>query len=92
MSFPLWVLALASMAIGVYFTLHHPEEAVRGAGMAGASRHRRGHQRRVAGVGDLPASHRRRRIAGAGHRTAAARGAAHGFWVDERSSRSIAVC
>jgi NADH-quinone oxidoreductase subunit L len=32
MSFPLWVLALASMAIGVYFTLHHPEEAVEAPG------------------------------------------------------------
>ena len=28
MSFPLWVLALGSIAIGVYFTLHHPAEAV----------------------------------------------------------------
>jgi NADH-quinone oxidoreductase subunit L len=28
MSFPLWVLALASVAIGVYFTLHHPEAAI----------------------------------------------------------------
>ncbi len=27
MSLPLWALALASMAIGVYFTFHHPETA-----------------------------------------------------------------
>ena len=32
MSFPLWVLALASVAIGGYFTLHHPEEAVEAPG------------------------------------------------------------
>jgi NADH-quinone oxidoreductase subunit L len=28
MSLPLWILALASLAIGAYFTLHHPEEAI----------------------------------------------------------------
>lgn len=28
MSLPLWVLALASLVIGAYFTLHHPEDAV----------------------------------------------------------------
>ena len=32
MSLPLWILALASLAIGAYFTVHHPEEAIEAPG------------------------------------------------------------
>ena len=32
MSLPLWILALAALAIGAYFTVHHPEEAIEAPG------------------------------------------------------------
>ena len=82
MSFPLWVLALASMAIGVYFTLHHPEEAVEaprwlaplatGVAISGVVLAWATFQRRIVNAESLARATGPLRTA-----------AAHGFWVDE---------
>ena len=82
MSFPLWVLALASMAIGVYFTLHHPEEAVEapswlaplatGVAISGVLLAWATFQRKIVNAESLARATGPLRNA-----------AAHGFWVDD---------
>ena len=82
MSFPLWVLALASVAIGVYFTLHHPEEAVEapgwlaplatGVAISGVLLAWATFQRRIVNAESLARATGPLRSA-----------AAHGFWIDE---------
>jgi NADH-quinone oxidoreductase subunit L len=80
--FPLWVLALASIAIGVYFTLHHPEDAVEapawlaplatGVALSGVLLAWATFQRRIVNAESLARATGPLRNA-----------AAHGFWVDE---------
>ena len=82
MSFPLWVLALASIAIGVYFTLHHPEAAVEapswlaplatGVAISGVLLAWATFQRRIIDAESLARATGPLRHA-----------AAHGFWVDD---------
>jgi len=82
MGLPLWVLALASMTIGIYFMLHHPEEAVEapawlapvatGVALSGIALAWATFQRQIINTESLA------RMTGP-LRTAAA----HGFWVDE---------
>ena len=82
MSLPLWILALASMAIGIYFTIHHPETAIEGPGWlaplaTGAA---------VAGVGLAWAAFQRSIVDAEALARAAGplrTAAAHGFWVDD---------
>ncbi len=82
MSLPLWVLALASMAIGAYFTLHHPEQAVEapawlaplatGVALGGVLLAWLTFRRRVINAESLAQAMGPLRNA-----------AAHGFWIDE---------
>jgi len=82
MSLPLWVLAIASMGIGVYFTLHHPADAVEapgwlaplatGVALSGVLLAWATFQRRIVDAESLARATGPLRTA-----------AAHGFWVDE---------
>jgi len=82
MSLPLWVLAMASMGIGVYFTLHHPADAVEapawlaplatGVALSGVVLAWAAFQRRIINAESLASATGPLRNA-----------AAHGFWVDE---------
>ncbi len=82
MSLPLWILALASIAIGAYFTLHHPEEAVEApkwlaplatsVAISGVLLAWATFQRRIVNAESLARATGPLRYA-----------AAHGFWVDE---------
>jgi NADH-quinone oxidoreductase subunit L len=82
MSLPLWVLAFASMAIGIYFTLHHPEGGVEvpswlaplatGIALGGVVLAWATFQRRVIDAESLARATGPLRNA-----------AAHGFWIDD---------
>ncbi|NQW05600.1 MAG: NADH-quinone oxidoreductase subunit L [Acidobacteria bacterium] len=82
MSGPLWILALAAMAIGIYFTIHHPEVefvapgwlAFTATGVA------------TAGIVLAWATYQRELINAESLARATGplrRAAAHGFWIDE---------
>jgi len=81
MAAPLWILALASMAIGLYFTVHHPEAAVEAPGWlaplaTGVA---------LAGVGLAWATFQRSMVDAESLARATGplrNAAAHGFWVD----------
>jgi NADH-quinone oxidoreductase subunit L len=82
MSLPLWILAVASMVIGIYFTLHHRETAFHAPGWLAAV------ATGVAVSGILLAWMTFQRRAINAESLARATGplraaAAHGFWVDE---------
>jgi NADH-quinone oxidoreductase subunit L len=82
MALPLWILALASLAIGGYFTLHHPEEAIEaprwlsplaiGVALSGVLLAYLTFQRKSIDAETLASSTGPLRSA-----------AAHGFWIDE---------
>jgi NADH-quinone oxidoreductase subunit L len=82
MSLPLWVLALASMAIGLYFTFNHPENTVEapgwlaplatGVALSGVVLAWATFQRKIVDAESLAGAMGPLRIA-----------AANGFWVDE---------